>query len=59
MRRSREVYGYITDITEIADEGWYGNPAWAEQARASEFAKSIAEEIAVTVEAILKIRGRS
>ena len=59
MRRSREVYGYITDVTEIANEGWYGNPAWADERRAAEFAKSVAEEIAMTVESILKMRGRS
>jgi creatinine amidohydrolase len=56
MRRSREVYGYITDITEVADEGWYGNPAWADEVRAREFAKSVAAEISVSVEAILKMR---
>lgn len=60
MRRSREVYGYITDVTEIADEGWYGNPAWADVERAGEFAKTVAAEIAVTVESILKLRrGRA
>jgi creatinine amidohydrolase len=60
MRRSREVYGYITDVTEIADDGWYGNPAWADEERAGEFAKTVADEIAVTVESILKMRrGRS
>lgn len=58
MRRSREVYGYITDVTEIADDGWYGNPAWADEARASEFAKTVADEIAATVESILSIRRR-
>lgn len=60
MRRSREVYGYITDVTEIADDGWYGNPAWADEERAGEFARTVANEIAVTVESILKMRrGRS
>ena len=29
MRRSHEVYGYVTDVTELAVDGWYGNPAWA------------------------------
>jgi hypothetical protein len=53
------VYGYITDVTEIANEGWYGNPAWADEVRAAEFAKTVATEIAVTVESILKMRGRS
>ena len=60
MRRSREVYGYITDMTEIADDGWYGNPAWADEERAGGFAKTVATEIAGTVESILKMRrGRS
>lgn len=58
MRRSREVYGYITDVTEIADDGWYGNPGWADQDRASEFAATVADEIATTVRSIMKIRRR-
>jgi len=56
MRRSKEVYGYITDVTEIADQGWYGNPAWADEGRAAEFAKTVADEIATTVESILNLR---
>ena len=59
MRRSREVYGYITDVTEIADDGWYGNPAWADEERAARFATSVADEIATTVESILKMRRQS
>ena len=59
MRRSREVYGYITDVTEIADDGWYGNPAWADEERAGRFATSVADEIATTVESILKLRRQS
>lgn len=58
MRRSREVYGYITDVTEIADDGWYGNPAWADEGRAADFAKTVADEIAAAVESILKLRRR-
>ena len=46
MRRSREVYGYITDVTEIADDGWYGNPAWADEERAGQFAATVSDEIA-------------
>ena len=57
MRRSREIYGYITDVTEIADEGWYGNPQWANEYLARDFAVTIAEEIAGGVESILKVRG--
>jgi creatinine amidohydrolase/Fe(II)-dependent formamide hydrolase-like protein len=58
MRRSREVYGYITDVTEIADDGWYGNPAWADEDRASNFAETVASEIADRVTAIMEMRGR-
>jgi creatinine amidohydrolase len=56
MRRSKEVYGYITDVTEIADDGWYGNPAWATAERAAEFAATVADDIANTVTSILKMR---
>jgi creatinine amidohydrolase len=56
MRRSREIYGYITDVTEIADDGWYGNPQWAEEGMAKEFAATVADEIAGEVESILKLR---
>ena len=56
MRRSREVYGYITDVTEIADDGWYGNPAWADEERAAEFARTVADEMPPAVESILKMR---
>jgi hypothetical protein len=57
MRRSREVYGYITDVTEIAGDGWYGNPAWADEERAGEFAAAVADEIATSVQSILKLRS--
>jgi creatinine amidohydrolase len=56
MRRSKEVYGYITDVTEIADDGWYGNPAWADEDRAAAFAATVADEIATTVQSIMKLR---
>lgn len=58
MRRSKEVYGYITDVTEIADDGWYGNPEWADEERAADFATTVADDIANSVESILKIRRR-
>lgn len=58
MRRSREVYGYITDVTEIADDGWYGNPGWASEEQAAGFAPAMAEEIARTVDSIIELRRR-
>jgi creatinine amidohydrolase len=59
MRRSREVYGYITDVTELADDGWYGNPGWASQDEAGTFADLVAQEIETAVESILSIRRRA
>lgn len=59
MRRSREVYGYVTDVTEIADDGWYGNPGWANQEEANTFAEVVAEEIESAVDSILAIRRRA
>ncbi len=56
MRRSSEVYGYITDVTEIADDGWYGNPTWATGDAAGEFAATVATEIEKTVSAIVAMR---
>lgn len=58
MRRSREVYGYITDVTEIANDGWYGNPAWADEDAAADFAATVAANIAERVKSILEMRER-
>lgn len=56
MRRSREVYGYITDVTEIDSEGWYGNPEWATIAEAEGFAAATAAAIVEQVNAIFELR---
>lgn len=56
MRRGREVYGYITDVTEIDDEGWYGNPAWATVDLADHFAATVAEEVVKHVTHIFDLR---
>lgn len=57
MRRDREIYGYITDVTEIDSEGWYGNPGWATPERAGGFAEKVAETIVERVEGIFALRG--
>lgn len=56
MRRGREVYGYITDVTEIDADGWYGNPAWARAELAADFAATVGDEVAKQVAAIFELR---
>lgn len=56
MRRSREIYGYITDVTEIDDEGWYGEPDWATAELAEGFAATVAADIVAQVGAIFELR---
>ena len=57
MRRDPETHGYITDVTEIDDDGWYGNPSWATAELSEAFATTTAAEIAKRVQKILAIRG--
>ena len=57
MRRDPETHGYITDVTEIDDDGWYGNPSWATTELAEAFATTTAMEIAKRVESILALRS--
>ena len=52
MRRSNEVYGFITDVAEIAQEGWYGDPAWATRERAATFPGLVVDEIVARLEEI-------
>ncbi len=56
MRRDREVYGYITDVAEIDDAGWYGDPGWADEDRAAGFADTVGREIVERVQRILTLR---
>lgn len=58
MRRGRDVYGYITDVTEIDADGWYGNPQWATTERAADFASTVGGEVARQVTAIFELRTR-
>jgi creatinine amidohydrolase len=51
-RRSNEVYGFVTDITEVADEGWYGDPGWATPERVETFPRVVVDEIVTRLESI-------
>lgn len=56
MRRSHEVYGFITDVTEIDADGWYGEPGWADPQAAGDFAGIVAADVVRQVEAIFELR---
>jgi creatinine amidohydrolase len=58
MRRSREVYGYVTDITLMATDGWYGNPGWATSDRAEDFVGTVTDEIMKRLEMVLALQDR-
>lgn len=53
MRRSKEVYGFITDVSELAEDGWYGAPHWATEERAADFVTRVGTETAKQVQAVL------
>lgn len=56
MRRSSEVYGFITDVSELADDGWYGNPQWATAERAEHFTKVVTEGVLEQLEVVFRAR---
>jgi len=56
MRRSPEVYGFITDVTELADDGWFGNPAWATTERAVQFTTTVADGVLELLDVVLAAR---
>lgn len=56
MRRSPEVYGFITDVTELADDGWFGNPQWASTDRAAGFTEVVADGVMEGIEVVLNAR---
>ena len=57
MRRSHEIYGFVTNVRELADDGWYGNPWWAGAEEAAAFAKRIADEVVIRVQAARQARA--
>ncbi len=58
MRRSREVYGFVTDIGEFGDGGWYGDPGWAVTQDAGAFATTVAAEVAARAAEVVRVRRR-
>ena len=56
MRRSPEVYGFITDVTELADDGWFGNPQWATTDRAGSFTDVVATGVLEGIEVVTNAR---
>ncbi|MDH5421655.1 MAG: creatininase family protein [Acidimicrobiia bacterium] len=56
MRRSHETHGYITEVTEIDADGWYGNPTWATLDMAADFAATVADDVAKRVVEIFELR---
>jgi len=57
MRRSAETHGYITDVTEIDSDGWYGNPTWATLDMAADFSSTVADDVAKRVTEIFELRS--
>jgi creatinine amidohydrolase len=58
MRRSHEIYGFITDVTTLDPDGWFGNPDWATEARAASFADDVADACMPRVTSILDLQER-
>jgi creatinine amidohydrolase len=59
MRRSKEVYGFVTDVTELARDGWYGYPGWATAELAAAFAETTADEVVRLVNEVRGARTRA
>ena len=56
MRRSKEVYGFVTNVVELANDGWYGNPHWAKLDDVSTFSEKISSEVITLVQAARRAR---
>lgn len=59
MRRSREVYGFITDVTELADDGWYGAPHWATKEAAAKFTDRVGSAVVELVHRVVAAHDRA
>jgi len=59
MRRSSEVYGFVTDVAELDPAGWYGDPHWALDQDEEAFAETLAADIAAQVSRVIDIRKRA
>jgi creatinine amidohydrolase len=57
MRRSYEIYGFVTNILELSKDGWYGDPTWATPERAKDFADTVSAEIARRIEKVWQTLG--
>jgi len=56
MRRSHEVYGFITDVSELADDGWYGNPGWATPQLAEQFTETVSSAVLEALASAMRAR---
>jgi creatinine amidohydrolase len=56
MRRAHDVYGFVTNVRELADAGWYGNPSWATDETAAAFVSTVAGQVVKQVSDVLAIR---
>jgi creatinine amidohydrolase len=57
MRRSYEIYGFVTNVLDLSQDGWYGDPTWATPERAKEFAETISGEIARRIDSVWQTLG--
>jgi creatinine amidohydrolase len=56
LRRGSEVYSFVGDVRELANDGWYGNPGWATADRAAKFTTVVADGVLELIDTVLKAR---
>jgi creatinine amidohydrolase len=57
IRRGREVYGFVTNIRDVTEKGWYGDPSWATEELANDFESSVVDEIVAQLEQLVPQEG--